>query len=1349
MKTNLLKKIMALALSAAMILSMSASSFAAGLESSAPAVTEPTEQTATATVTQTGTANNDELFDQYVEGMFYDGGVQTYASSVGRDSLNATGVEIYEAIKSKILTIADGTASSTVFSDIPLNINPEDFNGAFGKAIDALLQDCPSELYWYDKTVGTASSLSYSETDCFLTIKMAVANSYRKDGNQYATDSTKIAAAKKAFDNARNIASSATGSDADKLKTFKDKICEMVSYDTKAASGGAYGDSFQLTNVFDGDTSTNVVCEGYAKAFQYLCELSDIECYTVTGNMAGGTGAGPHMWNIVRLDGKSYVVDVTNCDSGTIGAPDKLFLKGVELITGGYKVAGVTYTYDSETTSLLSSDILTPSTLNYGEKPHEHTYSTEWTYDENNHWHAATCDHKTEVSGKEAHKWDEGKVTASATESAKGTKTCTCTTCGATKTEEIPQLAHTHTFSTEWAHDETNHWHEATCDHKTEVSGKEAHKWDEGKVTTSATESAKGEKTYTCTICGATKTEEIPQLAHTHTFSTEWTYDENNHWHAATCDHKTEVSGKEAHKWDEGKVTVSATESAKGTKTYTCTTCGATKTEEIPQLAHTHKPSADWSNDDTNHWHICSGCDEKLNFAAHDWDEGKVTTQPTDTVTGIKTYTCIVCKTTKVETIPVHTHTNLTHVPAKNPTCTADGNTEYYTCTCGKWFSDADGKTVITEADTVIPAGHRTVNFIDGKEPTCTAAGNIPYYYCSDCNTCFSDENNEIEITLESTVVPAAHKLSPVPATAATCTENGNTAYYTCSDCGKWFSDAAGTAEITDKNSVILLVAHKLTAVEAKQPTCTTAGNTAHHKCSVCGKLFSDAEGKTEITEADTVISAAHNPTKIEAKLATCTEAGNTAHYKCTVCGKLFKDANGTEEIDASSVIIPMAAHKLEAVSAKDPTCTVDGNIAYQTCTVCKKHFSEDGKTEITLESTVIPAAHKLELVPAKDADCTEAGNIAYQVCKVCNKYFSEDGKTEIALNTTIIPAAGHTFSTGWASNENDHWHPATCKHISEVSEKAPHSYDEGVITTHPTETTTGVKTYTCSVCGGIKTEILPVTTHIHKLVDGWKSDLSNHWNTCSDCEEKINLAAHTFGDWTVTKPATEQQTGSRERACAVCGFKLIETIPQLAHTHDLEHIAAVKPTCAKEGKVEHYHCKKCGKNYSDLTAANELASIATPIDSNNHVGGTELRGVKRATCRANGYTGDTYCLGCDKVLSYGSVIYANPNAHNYVNGRCRYCGILQFPFMYRPVITYLNDSFHFFNGMSRMHTPNSHGLYSDGIYEWYICAECGHEYGRTKVTIPEVTIDDDDSVDLIVDDPVQCGSDELLYIAG
>ena len=89
-------------------------------------------------------------------------------------------------------------------------------------------------------------------------------------------------------------------------------------------------------NVFDGDPATNVVCEGYAKAFQYLCDLSefkgDIVCRTVTGSMNGGD----HMWNVVQMeDGKNYMVDVTNCDSGTIGAPDKLLLAGGTREDGG------------------------------------------------------------------------------------------------------------------------------------------------------------------------------------------------------------------------------------------------------------------------------------------------------------------------------------------------------------------------------------------------------------------------------------------------------------------------------------------------------------------------------------------------------------------------------------------------------------------------------------------------------------------------------------------------------------------------------------------------------------------------------------------------------------------------------------------------------------------------------------------------------------------------------------------------------------------------------------------------------------------------------------------------------
>ena len=82
----------------------------------------------------------------------------------------------------------------------------------------------------------------------------------------------------------------------------------------------AYGNPWQLIWVFDNDDSTNVVCEGYSKAFQYLCDKgfagsSTISCDTVTGTMGGATGAGNHMWNLVTIDGDSYLADITNSDT--------------------------------------------------------------------------------------------------------------------------------------------------------------------------------------------------------------------------------------------------------------------------------------------------------------------------------------------------------------------------------------------------------------------------------------------------------------------------------------------------------------------------------------------------------------------------------------------------------------------------------------------------------------------------------------------------------------------------------------------------------------------------------------------------------------------------------------------------------------------------------------------------------------------------------------------------------------------------------------------------------------------------------------------------------------------------
>ena len=108
--------------------------------------------------------------------------------------------------------------------------------------------------------------------------------------------------------------------------------------------------------------------------------------------------------------------------------------------------------------------------------------------------------------------------------------------------------SHSHSYATAWSYDDTYHWHAATCGHDV-ISGKAEHTWNDGEVTKAATCTAAGEKTYTCTVCGATKTETIEALGHD---------------------------------WNEPTV-VYAANGNKGTKTYTCKHdgCTETKTEDI------------------------------------------------------------------------------------------------------------------------------------------------------------------------------------------------------------------------------------------------------------------------------------------------------------------------------------------------------------------------------------------------------------------------------------------------------------------------------------------------------------------------------------------------------------------------------------------------------------------------------------------------------------------------------------------------------------------------------------------------------------------------------------------------
>ena len=215
---------------------------------------------------------------------------------------------------------------------------------------------------------------------------------------------------------------------------------------------------------------------------------------------------------------------------------------------------------------------------------HKHKFATDWTKDETHHWYAATCGHTTEVSEKAEHSFGDWTVTKAATEEAEGSKERTCTVCGYTATEAIEKLAHTHKFATDWTKDETNHWYASTCGHTTEVSEKGEHTFGNWTTTKDATEEAEGSKERTCTVCGYTVTEVIEKLAHTHKFATDWIKDETNHWHAATCEHTTEVSGKAKHSFGDWTTTKKATKEAEGSKERVCTVCNYKEVVDIAKI---------------------------------------------------------------------------------------------------------------------------------------------------------------------------------------------------------------------------------------------------------------------------------------------------------------------------------------------------------------------------------------------------------------------------------------------------------------------------------------------------------------------------------------------------------------------------------------------------------------------------------------------------------------------------------------------------------------------------------------------------------------------------------------------
>ena len=487
---------------------------------------------------------NDALFEEYVRSLFYESGESEFRlkPADASDVLTGANAALYEKLRDAILEVASGEQTSTRFAvpiadlglsktswtaqELGLNTLVDENNRATQEAMMAavsqlnldldlvhyaLLADYPYELYWFDKVEGSSPLFNSIKTKNDgsgwiieitgdIIVPFSVAQGYASA--DYTVDPSAVTAAKAAAEKAGNIVAKYAGkTDLEKLLGYKDEICSLVSYNFDAAQNDVdFGDPWQLVWVFDENTDTNVVCEGYSKAFKYLCDCSsfanEISCILVTGTMISDTVQEEHMWNIVTMDdGNNYLVDVTSCDDGAAGNPDLLFLKGyvsgneAQSYTFDCDSTNLTYVYDSTTLDLFDASKLTLCGNDYEEAPEEpHT-----------------------------HEWDKGTITTRATCTKDGVKTYSCSGCEETRTEKIKATGHTVVKDAAVAATCTKTGltagkHCSVCNTVLEAQKKTSalgHKWDEGAVTKQATYTTKGEKTYTCSRCKTTKTESI------------------------------------------------------------------------------------------------------------------------------------------------------------------------------------------------------------------------------------------------------------------------------------------------------------------------------------------------------------------------------------------------------------------------------------------------------------------------------------------------------------------------------------------------------------------------------------------------------------------------------------------------------------------------------------------------------------------------------------------------------------------------------------------------------------------------------------------------------------------------
>ena len=472
---------------------------------------------------------------------------------LGKEEMTATA----EELGVPILTVKDGKTVITDEAKKALTAKYSDrYEYSAQTLLNAFLADLPYDLYWFNKARGQGGMKlqrmgSYSApkdgtkltlTNARYVFSYTVSTEYARNGETYVVDQTDRQVLDKAVANAKAIVDEcASYKDVSKLDRYRKEICDLVYYQMPLDT--AYGNAWQLIWVFDGDPSTNVVCEGYVKAFSYLAQLSRftssrVEVKTVSGYISKDkTASSRHMWNVVRMDdGLNYLVDVTGCDSA---GDDRYFLKGASgSVSEGYTCGGRPYYYQASSVSAYGGgEELELSRCDYG--GHKLVYIIDElkpTCTAEGHTAVGKC----EVCGLQIGDYEILPATGHTIVVKPGkAATCTedgmtdesyCSVCGEVlvKPEIIKATGHLvmkkpGKAATCTEDGMTDEWDCTVCGEvvvRPEIIKATGHKKDAGTVTIKPTVLENGMRTYWCLVCNEVAEEEpIDKLTPTLTLS--------------------------------------------------------------------------------------------------------------------------------------------------------------------------------------------------------------------------------------------------------------------------------------------------------------------------------------------------------------------------------------------------------------------------------------------------------------------------------------------------------------------------------------------------------------------------------------------------------------------------------------------------------------------------------------------------------------------------------------------------------------------------------------------------------------------------------------------------------------